>query len=81
MATRAELLAFVRRDWAAGEREGDRWSRDHALVDSAALLARSDALREHALAVGASFTSRVDDLEAHIRVAKVLWNAAGARGR
>ncbi len=70
------LRAFLDRDWAALDRDKDRYWREHARERGAAAAVRiADDLRRHVLSVRPDWPSeeeRAEDLATHLRVIEVL---------
>ncbi|MBK5295689.1 MAG: hypothetical protein JJE40_00945 [Vicinamibacteria bacterium] len=80
--TRADLIAFARRDWAALDEEKARTWRDRKRslgVEGA--LGLADQLRRHVLAVRPEWPTsdeRSDDLRHHVRVSEALAATRGS---
>ncbi|MBA3888409.1 MAG: hypothetical protein H0X67_22190 [Acidobacteria bacterium] len=82
---REDVLAFVRRDWAAvAEGKAAFWAERKGAMSADDMLALGDGLRRHAQAVKPDWpdaTERADDFTAHCRVSEALRAVARHRLR
>lgn len=83
--TRADILLFAGRDWAAIEEEKARfWVERKRAMTPAAALAAADALRQFARRAKPDWPDdeeRAADLEVHVRVGEALRAVPGRRPR
>lgn len=83
--TRAEILAFARRDWAAVEAaKGEDWARRKATMSAGRLLGTADALRRAVACLRPDWPSRVEreaDLAAHAALSAQLRRVGSSSAR
>jgi hypothetical protein len=82
--TRAEVLAFARRDWAAVEAaKAEDWALRKALMGCAELLAAADGLRRSVARWRADWPTaaeRESDLAAHVELSRRLRSVGHGPG-